>query len=237
MDSKKQQNLAETDLELNLQLLSSIQLLENKLRVAGSPVSQFSENALNKLRSLSTDRKKELTDLYTHLNSSIDPTMPEQEIPFLQTALKKMGYSTDPTFWKKFEQNDVLEIYGPNMKQVYRNLNFYKVSPYSLLDLSTFEWPELYERSEDIAKMAFEKASRFSTQQLPCGWLDIPEHIVTHSLVSGYTLNFKPTSCVVQLKYISTLMDMNFNLPSGFLVSSTVKVLDRSNLRQIRTNH
>ena len=215
----------EQDNALNRSLLSSLVLLENKLKLANCPVAEMTKESVSKLLSSTDTKKTELAELFTHINSIIDPQQPETEIQSLSTTLKQMGYMVNDSFWKLVEKDDTLEIYGPSMRQIYRNLNFYKMTGYSLLDLSSFEWFELYQRNNLITQQMFDVAGNALTQGLDSHQLNIPEHILIENTRTGYTQNFQPRAGLVKFRYISSLYSLNDKKPVGLVVTSKVSVL------------
>ncbi len=49
------------------------------------------------------------------------------------------------------EQDTFIEIYNPQLVQIYRSLDFYNYTNHSLMALEVFEWVELFQRSFEVS--------------------------------------------------------------------------------------
>ncbi len=90
---------------------------------------------------------KLITAIDTCIEKSIDPW---DDFKFFKISMEGLGahYASDVEC--TFTEGTLIEAYDLDRIQVFRNLRFMEMSNYSLLELLSFEWPEMYERSSVI---------------------------------------------------------------------------------------
>ena len=72
---------------------------------------------------------------------------------FIGFFLERLGLHCCPVFFETLSKdNEVVEAYDTEHLQIFRNFTFMKVCGYSLADILTFEWPDLFERSNVITQ-------------------------------------------------------------------------------------
>lgn len=71
---------------------------------------------------------------------------------FLQFFLDRLGLKVHPEFYESFSEGDVVEVYDSQSIQIFRNLEFFETTCYSLTELLTIEWYHLFERPEACLK-------------------------------------------------------------------------------------
>lgn len=75
---------------------------------------------------------------------------------YFQDALNRFGVKlASDDFVEKIESDDVVEIYMPDMNQVYRSLNFFKTCSYEPEYLFKTPWYELFRRAESMNEKIF----------------------------------------------------------------------------------
>lgn len=68
-------------------------------------------------------------------------------------ALRELSYRPTSDAFSHIEDRNVIEIYDENHKQVFRTLNFFPCLSYSLDEINTYEWWELYNRDEAVTQV------------------------------------------------------------------------------------
>lgn len=81
--------------------------------------------------------------------SGIDP---RSERAMLRHALSKLRIICDDSVYEKVEGTDVVEILDKNLTQVYRSFSCFYLCNYSILELTSVPFFDLYERSSVITK-------------------------------------------------------------------------------------
>jgi hypothetical protein len=98
-------------------------------------------------------------------------------------ALKEMGLRPSSDLFQSLEKDDVIEVYDPNFIQVFRTFNFFYLCCYSLDQVLTYEWYELYRRDEKITQDMVQICSNVITGKIDRTFFsDYPEHTVEQHL-------------------------------------------------------
>jgi hypothetical protein len=74
------------------------------------------------------------------------------EVNMLRYALGKLTLIAGTDIVENIEKNDILEIFDENCMQIYRSYSCFALCNYSLLELGSYPWYELYERSSVVTK-------------------------------------------------------------------------------------
>src|SRR5262249_40931867 len=98
--------------------------------------------------------------------------------PLLRLALKELGLSIDPDFFKTIKRSDIVEVYDDNHIQVFRSFNFFRMCNYNLDDILAHEWFELYQRDESITNEIMTNISAHMSGATTITTCRIPEHIL-----------------------------------------------------------
>ena len=75
-------------------------------------------------------------------------------------AIRELGLVPPSDLFEYLEENDIFEIYSPEHIQIFRSLNFFPLTSYSLEDVFSYSWDELYSRSEVITKDMYELGTK-----------------------------------------------------------------------------
>lgn len=97
---------------------------------------------------------KSLEDHNQLLEASIshEPEFRDRKHSLVWGALKVLGLIPPADAFQHIESNHLVEIYNSNFGQVFRSLNFLLFVSYSIDELMTYHWQELYERTGDTTK-------------------------------------------------------------------------------------
>lgn len=210
---------------LSQQVLSTLAAFAKQIAYYGYTVRVYSESALSKLETLPPDRKQSIISFYENWcqwisPEGIGPTNPENseilDKTFLKRALEYYGLEVSDEFMKTIDSETVVEIYGHDMVQLYRSLNFFNASGYSLLDLSVHEWYILWERPRMVTEKMMEYAKDVLTQAVPLTKFVTPKHVLRETYDTGQTQPFVPRAALVETLNIGSLTYKNtFNRPPG----------------------
>jgi hypothetical protein len=78
------------------------------------------------------------------------------EFTMLRYAMDRMCLLTEHDTTEALAPGDVIEIFDPMGCQVYRSYNCFSLSNYSLLELTSYPWFELYDRSHRVEDVLIE---------------------------------------------------------------------------------
>ncbi|MNT65143.1 hypothetical protein D3C72_2031010 [compost metagenome] len=123
------------------------------------------------------------------------------------------------------DEDTVVEIYGPNMIQLYRSVNFYQYSSYSLLDLSAFEWFVLWDRPRAVTEKLMNVAHEVLTDFVPLRKLDLPIHILREIRDTGLTGNFIPRAVLHKPGFVASVRTHLSSAPVGLVFMSKGDVI------------
>ncbi len=88
-------------------------------------------------------------------------------IQSLWNIFSKYGWRLDDEFVSRIKNTDVVEIYLPDGTQIYRNLEYFNKTSYSLIDLLVYPWYELIDHNADaVAKFLGISAEIFSNENV-----------------------------------------------------------------------
>lgn len=80
------------------------------------------------------------------------------EVGMLRYALGRLGLFGEATFSEDIEPGDIIEVADSDCVQIYRSFSYFALCNYSILELSTYPWYELYERPSAITDLLMQAA-------------------------------------------------------------------------------
>ena len=121
----------------------------------------------------------------------------------LEKVMSKFGYQVCPGLYDQISDEEVIEAYTSDFTQLFRNLEMLKLCSYSLLELSVYEWPELFRRPHSITEKLIGLAGQVlgspSPRTITCS--EVPNHFLEEI--------FSPDKhkLFIEQKLLSPLMD------------------------------
>ena len=94
-------------------------------------------------------------DVFTAVGAETNP-VENIERRLLEVCANKLGIVFDPNVYNTVTNDHIIEVYNEDLIQIYRNLSFFNLCSYNLLDLLSHEYYELYERSVQVNTQLFE---------------------------------------------------------------------------------
>ena len=116
-----------------------------------------------------------------------------KELACLQRAIWKYGLRAKYELSDYISEGDVIEVYTAENVQIYRNLAFFNLCSYSLMDVMTKEWYELYERPEFVTELLIKQIGELLQSGEPF-YPKIPVHLMTEKVSKekrAFTTSFK----------------------------------------------
>lgn len=136
---------------------------------------------------------------------------------YLRLYTKHLGMRCSEDYIDSLDNGDIVEGYNPSRIQMLRNLPYMEITNYSLLDIITHEWPELYHRTNSITKLILDAVNESCVSGLPTFHVNIPRHYIREALAHP------PQTCEVNFKYCAPLFEGPGRI-SGVLMSSSATV-------------
>ncbi len=117
-------------------------------------------------------------------------------------AIKHMGFRPCSDLFSYIRQDDVIEIHDPVGIQIFRNFNFYHYCSYSLEELYSSPWSQLYTRNEEVFRGLMMIATRVYNGEIKSTIATgLPKHII-EELYSPFKYKIS-----AEVKYVSPLFD------------------------------
>ncbi len=136
--------------------------LSDNYNIEKKPTSRTAEEAF---KSLETDKQVEIvkdfndyTTLCYDLHAKGCDLSDNKKTTLL--SLKKLGKATTDSFMNTIDDGLIIEMYNLEGKQIYRNIHFYAISNYTVLDILVYDWQTLFERSFEVNKVLTEYVMR-----------------------------------------------------------------------------
>lgn len=228
----------------NQRLLQTLSRFAQLLTHYGYEIEAYSESSLKKLSEVPSDKKIQITAYFENWSNWIEPEenpgpVDDIEKRCLQKALDHYNLEASEEFWKTLEKEQIIELYGEDMVQLYRSLSFFKVTGYSLLDISVFEWYVLWKRSMKAIEETMNDAQQVIKNYMPLKRFEIQKQLIHEVYDVGFQDEaFVPRTVLAEFMYFGSLTKKNafeMNTPRGFICSSRAKVLakgeDVNNIR------
>lgn len=146
------------------------------------------------------------------------------EAAMLDYACQKLSLLTAADASTKIQKGDIVEIFDSSHIQVYRSYSCFALCNYSLLELVSYPWYELYDRSTAVTAAILEHSQKiFSGQMsyLPLKGL-VPEHTLRELLTEEQGLfkidekfYFKMRSTLTGKTYLTSVKRITPLMPGG----------------------
>ncbi len=218
----------------NYRLLRTLTDFSIKLKRYGLNVAICNHASLQKLAELNSDQKTQIREYFENWGIWIEPETSgdsiievgfEQEKTFLKRALDHYGFWIHDEFWKSISHGQVIEFYGKNMVQLYRNLHFFQFSSYSLLEISVFEWYQLWQRPSVIQDTMMKTANHVMTHMTPLLVYGAPRHVLRETRDMPDRECQEHVACLVQFKYAGSLCRGLERTPVGAIAVSEAELI------------
>ncbi|MCC6277203.1 MAG: hypothetical protein IT289_04730 [Oligoflexia bacterium] len=185
--------------------LSEFSHLLNQFECKNSPFGN--DQVVERYLGLPLERRIEISERFESYKSVCESIVESGQslrdsTVFLWKMLSRLKMRPGPDLFDKLKNDDIIEIYDSNSVQIFRNLRFFEICSYSLLEVFTYELWELYRRDTDVTKALIDTVSKVFTNQtqgaVPAG---VPDHVVEEI--------FSESKCryYIRQKYISPLFD------------------------------
>lgn len=216
-----------------------IETLENFSILAsryGYSVHPYSARSLQKLSTLPEERKISIRLFYENWISWIEPEDSstheiqidlEKEKSFLKRALDHYNLRVHDDFWATLQTGQLIEIYGTDMVQIYRNLEFLRYCSYSLLDISVFEWYNLWTRPTQILEAMLKCAEQAMNHPTPVLPYSVPRHVLRETQPATLDEPQPRIACLVDFHHIGSVFNkFGFDLsPRGAIATSSGEII------------
>lgn len=160
--------------------------------------------------------------LSENLEPEVDRTPGVREVARLKWALNQFGLKVKSNdVFNIVSLDDVIELYNLQGIQLYRNVRFFKVCSYNLLDLSVNSWETLYDKPSHVLEATQKLIQRLFTS----GDHPIPYNIPTYLQKEKYQFVKSPKTLQVTPRYIVPLFSQTSGQPAGAFSTYSAEVI------------
>ena len=226
------------------ELRQSLDLIASQISSLGYPCRPFSKRSMLVYRTLSQRQQDAIranvasllrfVSLYdcqyagkSH-SQSLDVHPEKAQI---EMALGFFDLELRDKFWDIVDGEDIIEIYNQDQIQVFRTLNFFKITGYTVLDLLSVEWFELWHRSSLVLKDFMTFANDVYLGRLGPGrhLFGLQEHVVKEIYDDGEVENFHERVSLARFKYMCPLYRPGETQVGGVIITSQGRALPAGN--------
>jgi hypothetical protein len=216
---------------VNRRVIEAATRFATLLNRMGYPAQAYSESALQRLAVTPVPQKELIASNLESWSDWVEPLDPsksyDNEIALLMRALDKHGFDLDEEFFKKIEKDQIIEFYDEDMIQLYRSFNFYKITGYSILDISLYEWYLLWDRPRQSMESIGAELHEALKTYIPVKPFQTKTHLVREIFNAAQSTNFKTRAALLTPVRLGTLMPKPFstNNKKGFICTSTGEMI------------
>lgn len=201
---------------------------------AGYNVRLGGQNLRNRLSLFDDDRKRQIIRRLFVSSRTYEKALENGEITTDSRVItwylfKEMNWMPAPDLFDKIGKNDVVEVYAPDCCQIFSNLNFFEVISYTLEEVYTYEFPELYSRDKVHIDKLLETVQKVVNENAGT----IPTGVGWHTLEERFSSNRHKLR--VRHKICSPLYDRSKKI-SGFVCISDAELISATQ-SEIDTTH
>jgi len=193
----------------------------------GYDIEAHSPNAWERFESYPPDVQKILIERF-NTQLSIITELNEDKLNFRDPVqsvwriLSKFNWKPPHDLFQRLSKNDIVEIYLPDQTQLYRNLEYFKYTSYSLTELLFFPWHELFEHQKGFHEKIGEIANAVFVEQCPDDYHEFSHPYIGQEKFSKDRLNVK-----LQCKAFSSLKGRHSNINEAVLVIWNMELISK----------
>jgi hypothetical protein len=152
------------------------------------PILAFKDESLPHFRNLSFEKQKEtlqVVNIYAEVMAELkrDEGFVLRNSNSLWRMLGRLRLKVSDGFYSHLGDDDVVELYDLEGRQLYRSFNFFPLCTCTLEELYTIPWFELYERDEKVGATYHQSVERLvENPELGVRPTAAPTHIVKERL-------------------------------------------------------
>ncbi len=224
------------DSDLNDKVIQALRSFKIAVSSLGIDVNMTSKASLAKLREIPDSKKRQICSYFQNWtlwileNYEENKSIEEVEKACLQRALSHYSLKASEEFWKTIGHDQIIEIYGEDMVQLYRSLNFFRITGYSLLDISVFEWYVLWDRPSKAIEETMNDAQKVINEYISVKPFEISNQVIrevydTHNEQES----FVPRAILAKFVNMGSLSTdkTESKVPRGFICTSTAEIIAR----------
>lgn len=215
------------------ELRAAMTLLTNTAKNA-DPSLEMTNFEVNSEHLSDRDPKRVATATKTLLDfSSLIDSASQEKInvseskDFFSYFLKATGLACPQNYMDSLTKDlEIVEAYDLDHVQLFRNFTFMRVCGYSLADVLTYEWPELFERSQIITEAVIAGALKAVEKNQTVAY-EVQVHYMKERFSESRRVHR------VDFQHVAPLNDKH-GQPVGYVISSHAKTIDKQPKHDLR---
>lgn len=221
-----------SNLEDNLSIAQLNELMADLLHQLDPSIDHYHHQSwMDKLTSFNEEKANSIIDeLYFHIaylqqfvhsgGTFQDLISSKNESLFIKRSLSRRSLEyVDSSLESRFNDGDVIEVYDSTGVQICRSWSYFKNCSYSLTDILSFSWGELYSRPRLIEKDLLVKMTQLFTKDATTFDYNLPEYVVSEKFSK------RKYSFLFSMKYASPVRDKNSKQIVAFVTTGELKKL------------
>lgn len=153
-----------SDREVHARFTNAIEALSSLGSEEGVQLVPYEDPSLPSFNVLTPARQLELTIRVEQYCSVMKEVKHEERYVVrnsnsLWRMLGKMNLRSSPDLFENIEDDDVIEVYDLDGHQLYRSFNFFPICTYTLEQIYSIPWFDLYERNEEMIRANLESVN------------------------------------------------------------------------------
>ena len=174
---------------------------------AGYPIQAFTDSSRSRFLDFSFDEQSQLLSSLETCNSICESAVQngialrKNGLALAWWAMKSFKLRPTSGVFSYLKPGDIIEIYDQNDVQIFRTFDFLKCVSYSLDEVHTYRWWELYERAEAVTEKMLSVAKEVGSATRPITFL---APFATHSMTEKFSA--RRLVAQVESRLVSTLM-------------------------------
>lgn len=195
----------------------------------GFELTAHSELTWKKFRSLSSVLQKEINESFRSyfnicLTASNEGIGLDDDRALVWYAIKYLCLRPSSDLFDKLSKGDIIEVYNTENIQIFRNIRFFEITSYTLGDIFTHPWTELYEREKESESNILHEVIKVFKGET--NYTKSIIHIKRHEILEAFSQG--GNVILAQFKYVSPIYKKNSNEVVAILGSSEAKVVNKS---------
>lgn len=187
-----------------IKLLQALNDFSELIATQGHSVIPYTDSVVAHISSLPVEKKEDILVgflKYSELCSSAikSGVVLKDTVGFIKYALKYLGKHVAEEFYATIGESDIVEIYSEDHIQIFRNISFFKITDYSIAELISYEWEDLYYRSSAITKKMYSLIEDTLASDVKLLNMDIEPHFIKEIRADTVQL------CEVKFRYIAPI--------------------------------
>ncbi len=143
---------------------------------------------------------------------------PWDDREFLSLSMRALNLNFAKNFLDQNTSEDLVEGYDSERFQIFRNMRFMETSAYSLLEIQSYPWPDLFSRDSKIADRLISYCDEVLWENNSTIALDISEHVICEIKTED------KNSVRINFRHLAPIYN-GPNRPYGILISCKAEVV------------